>query len=164
MANPSIFSVGQVLTAADMNTYTNNEAVGVQRTTDLSIANSSFTAVTWSSAMFDTDAIWSSGAPTRLTCKTAGIYVVTANVVWQASFNGERIGYFRVNNTDPNYSYVRQTSNSASGVSTMVFTAHIKLAVNDYVELIIWQSSGGALNALSAAGTRTFAGMSRVSA
>ena len=80
------FTAGQVLNAADMNeigTNSNNYRVPpmaiVRRTSDLS-GYASEAAITWQSAELDTespsDPMWAAGAPTVVTCRTAGIYLV----------------------------------------------------------------------------------------
>jgi len=107
-----------------------------------------WTWLTFDNERFDTDNIHSVMVNTgRLTCNTAGKYIIMGNVYWETNATGVRILQIRVN------------GGSAIGIASMVpgnFTAyHIvstlyDLAVTDYVELGAYQNSGGNLNVLAA--------------
>lgn len=82
----STFVSGNVLTADEMNEVKDNldnqrvpPMCLVRRTSDLT-GYASESAITWQSAEFDTespsDPMWSAAAPTVVTCRTAGIYLV----------------------------------------------------------------------------------------
>ncbi len=82
-------SAGDVATAAawniigaDVNNLIVPPAVMVVRTSDLS-SYTGDTAITWNSSIWDTDTMFTSG--TNVTINTAGIYIVTLNVYWQAT-------------------------------------------------------------------------------
>ena len=51
-------------------------SASVLRSTDLTPYTTG-TVITWQSARYDTDSMWSAGAPTRLTVNTPGIYLIT---------------------------------------------------------------------------------------
>ena len=81
--------------------------------------------------------------PERFTCVKAGTYLVTGQVTFTANATGNRDALLRVNGSN----YIGQTrymAMASSSTSVPVF-AVVGLAVNDYVELIGRQYSGGSL-------------------
>lgn len=82
--------------------------------------------------------------PERFTCVKAGTYLVTGQVSFTANATGDRDALLRVNGTN----YVGQTRNAAmaSGSAFLPVFAMVELAVDDYVELIGRQYSGGSLD------------------
>lgn len=123
----------------------------------LSIPNATATAITFDSERWDLGAPagaehHSTGTNTsRLTCRVAGLYVISGHMLWAGAAGGvHRIAFVRLNGTteigDQN-SPPAATSNSHVSV-----TAQWRLAVGDYVELMAYQDSGGALNVIYGAG------------
>jgi hypothetical protein len=107
------------------------------------IAHNSNTPVTFNSESWDTDEIHSITSNTsRLTCKTAGIYLLHACIIWADNATGERILNFRVNGSD----FVSSERRASHGNAWMTLVDVAHLAVNDYVEIIAYQTSGGNLN------------------
>jgi hypothetical protein len=83
----------------------------------------------------------------RLTCRYGGIYQVTASAEFAASATGSRALYFRVDGTASQYLGAVNTSSVLSAVTvTLNLTSLLSLAVNNYVQVIAFQNSGGALN------------------
>jgi hypothetical protein len=81
----------------------------------------------------------------RLTCKTAGFYTVTAYVQWAANATGQRfISLFVTGSTQPVAD--RRGAVGGGAITEQIVTAHLVLAVNDYVEVRVFQDSGGSLN------------------
>jgi hypothetical protein len=116
----------------------------VYRNSNQSIANNTETAISFNTEVRDDDNIWASGSPTRLTCKHAGWYHIVGNIhvdqntvgVTQARIRLNGSTWIAIANQD-----VSSTSNEIIIVSTDYY-----LSVYDYVELTIYQNSGGALN------------------
>ena len=52
----------------------------VYRATNQTIVTATLTAISFSNERYDTDTIWVLGAPTRLTCRTPGKYLIGACV------------------------------------------------------------------------------------
>lgn len=104
----------------------------------------------FNSERFDTDTIHDTAANnSRLTCKTAGVYQIVANVAFAANATGRRIVGIRLNGST---TIARQSLNAlATGMTQIVVTTQYQLAVNDYVEVEVYQDSGGDL-AVSATG------------
>ena len=112
---------------------------------NISINNNTTTELTFNSERWDTDEIHSTVTNTgRLTCKTAGIYSVFASVSFAANATGIRELRFLVNGSVTHGS-VRLAA-ASSGKTNLVSTVQLSLAVNDYIEVQVFQSSGGNLN------------------
>lgn len=80
----------------------------------------------------------------RLTCRYAGVYQITGNIIWAANNTGQRGCAIRLNGT----TFLADSTNDTAGTGTtnINVTTLYALAVNDFVELVVTQSSGGALN------------------
>lgn len=126
-------------------------AVRVFHNANQSIANSSLTALAFNSERFDQE---NNAASTmhdtvtnnsRLTAKTAGVFLIIGHFTWAANATGTRVVQLRLNGTT-----VIDEEREAPGNSTDNFNQRIStvyaLAVNDYVEMMVLQASGGALN------------------
>jgi hypothetical protein len=84
---------------------------------------------------------------TRLTCLYAGIYRITAQASFAANATGFRQLSIRLNGT----TYIGSQNNptpSATNPSLLNATTEYALAVNDYVEMTVYQNSGAGLNIL----------------
>lgn len=112
--------------------------------------------MTFDTESFDTDTIHDNSSNTsRLTCKTAGKYVILGQVEFAASALGIRIAQIRKNGTTVLAS--NRKLSLSTGVTQMHVATELDLAVNDYVELIVQQTSGGSLNADAGEGLTWFA-------
>lgn len=87
----------------------------------------------------------------RLTALYAGIYQITASVNFDVSATGNRMVKIRLNGT----TLIAVNSfapDPTGGIGTALTTTVLySLAVNDYVEVVARQDSGGALNVLTSA-------------
>lgn len=109
------------------------------RTTNQTIPNNSETAISFDSTSFDTDGIFSNIMPTKLTCNTAGVYLILAHANFSAG--GTKIINLKVNG---NYIAGCATTESALSVSTALI-----LQPGDFVETTIFQFSGASFDILS---------------
>jgi hypothetical protein len=125
----------------------NPPAVGLQRTTNLTLTNSTNTAVGFDTLLYDTlsddtSPQWSSGANTKVTARCDGWYecIGTARCVTPG---GAMIltAAFRVNGSTM---YYGGSQNCSSSVVTLNSTASNLILLNDgdYVEFILWQNEG----------------------
>ena len=148
------FSTGAVLTAADMNTYVSDNvdwnhelikaweggvpAARVSCSTSFEVAGSATTAIVFDTEVLDTDGIWEVAAPTKLTCKTAGVYLITGNVKFAQAqniiieVNGNAVAYYSDTSTE----------------TPKTITTIYPLAVNDYAELFVKNAAGTAQNVM----------------
>jgi hypothetical protein len=80
----------------------------------------------------------------RITATTAGRYLVIATIECAASATGERDASLRVNGTTVFQSM--RVGAAATGLTVRTVSRTLVLAVNDYVEVLLGQNSGGNLN------------------
>ncbi len=116
----------------------------------ISIPDAAGTLLTFNSERYDTDAIHSVSSNTgRLTCKTAGVYQVSVSAEFAANATGVRRCRIRRDGTTFIAGYL---SNAASAGTTIIaFSTTWKFAVDEYVEVFAYQTSGGDLNMNSTA-------------
>lgn len=106
-----------------------------------SISTDAVTPLAWASTVFDSDALWSAGSPTRLTAVTKSIYQVTAHVDWSiAGSGGVTIGLY-VNGS--------LLANDGAVISPVSVTGQaqfgawfVSLNAGDYVEIMVTRSPG----------------------
>ena len=111
---------------------------------------------------FDTDAIHDLATnPSRLTCKTAGKYAIWAHLSIAYNATGYRYAFIRLNGT----TYIAGCSQGLvpGNPIDISLTTLYDLAVNDYVEVRVYQNSGGALNVTANGNYSPEFGMVRVS-
>ena len=150
---PRTWVTGELVTAAFMNAnvrdnvsfLANPPTCLVYHNATQSIANNTFTPAAFNSETNDTDTMHDTVTNnTRITFKTAGIYIITFNCAWPTNGVGERQVNFFLNNTAD----IAGDSKASAGVTGDVrhsVTHKDKFAVNDYIEARVFQNSGGAL-------------------
>jgi hypothetical protein len=112
-----------------------------------SITNNTETTVTFDSETLDTDTIHDTVTNnSRLTCKTAGTYLVLFVGDFTANATGVRYGLIRKNGTTQLGPRSDVSSLTAGANGTVQGWTLASLAVNDYVEVRVFQNSGGSLN------------------
>jgi len=137
------------------------EGALVYKSADQSIPDLTWTTLTFDSEAYDTDNIHD---PTtnnsRLTCKTAGKYLVYFMLNWEGNATG--------------YRHTRLKKNGVTLAEPLIFNPGgsvetclpglivLDLSVNDYVELMAYQNSGGALDIFGSDLTETYFGMQRI--
>jgi hypothetical protein len=163
---PSTWVAGAVLTAAELNEQLRDNMVAlsvapsclVRRTTSLT-GYTATSAIAWNDAAFDTDSMFSAGAPTRITINTTGIYNINfAGVTTSATTMTLTSTAIAVNGTDISGLYITATGNGAFITSSVVAS----LTAGDYVTVGINYGSGSAF-VISGAATTSLA-QSRMSA
>jgi hypothetical protein len=119
----------------------------VYNNANISVADASGTALTFNSERYDTDTIHDTVTnPERLTCKTAGKYIITGHVFWASDNDGYRQLEILVNATT-----IAVTRNLAvTGGNAQSITTIYDLEVNDYVTLKVYHTAGNALNVTAA--------------
>ncbi len=114
------------------------------------VADSTLVTLTFDMEAFDTDGIHDTVTnSSRLTCKTAGKYLVWFGGGWSS---GDDIRSFDLikngaSTSDANAEVTSKLSTSAQ-FWTNIFTV-LDLAVNDYMEVVVWQTSGGSLSIIA---------------
>lgn len=120
----------------------------VYHTADQNVPNDTHTILAFNSEAYDTDTIHDNVIfNSRLTCKTAGKYLIVANVLWHSEASGMR--YLRFNLNGVTYIAVLIDSPIVASYFVQSFSTIFELAVNDYVELDVYQDSGVLLSVIA---------------
>jgi len=138
--------------AAAASGYT--EGARVYHSIDQTLSNNLGAQLAFDSEIYDTDNIHDNTTNnSRLTCKTAGKYIISASVVWEA-FVGAANAVVQITirlNGTTNISSIKTPHSGAASVSIIQnVTTVFDLDVNDYIEVRAYQNSGGDLDVLAA--------------
>lgn len=120
----------------------------LRKSANQSIANGTITTVLFDTETKDTDSYHSTVSNTgRITIPNTGVYLVEYMITFAANTTGQRYGWIALNGSTSNRfdGYVL-TSASSSDSTAIGGCAIMSLALNDYVETMCFQNSGGALN------------------
>lgn len=153
---PATAVASTILTAAWLNTYvrdntawiaTDSPAVRAYNNANVSIANNSLQAVTLNSERFDNSGSHSTSVNTpRITAPAGagGKYLIGAHLAYAGNGTGVRANNVRLNGG----SFVSTTTLLPPGAVEAQFTTATVYALSaaDYVEMVAFQTSGGALN------------------
>jgi hypothetical protein len=151
-ARLGIGSTGQVLTVAGGVPSWATPAGGVTfsgcsayNSSNLSIADTTWTTVTYNTERYDTDSYHDTSTNTsRFTIPTGktGYFLISVTMAFSTNTTGSRNAKLIVNGSD-----IRQLSQQSSPSSFIdTFGAVLALTAADYVELQVLQTSGGSLN------------------
>lgn len=139
--------------------------VKAKRTTGQSINNTTWTTVQWDAAdEFDDDTMHDPASNnTRITATTGGTFVVFANIGFANNGTGFRIAGFRKNGSgaEPTLGTATLGSPGAGTDAVLSLTVPLVLTAGDYLEVMVYQNSGGALNTTTFDGAPSF-GMWRI--
>lgn len=115
------------------------------RDTDQSITTGTYTDISFSGVDRDDLGYWAAGSPTRLTIPKTGWYLVGANV----NFASNAVGYRRViiELNDSTYEIQDARGPNPSNATIVTISGLLYLTAGDYLKLVVFQTSGGALNA-----------------
>lgn len=124
---------------------TNPPACYAYRTTGLSVANNTLTAVNFDSEKYDTDTMHDLAANTnRITIFTSGTYIVTFNGTWNKNTTGTRMAILRKNGT----TILDRDTRLTGGADLLVghsLSWQGALVATDYVEILVHHTAGAAL-------------------
>jgi hypothetical protein len=115
--------------------------VSLKSTTDQTISNSTYTAITWNDEYFDTDAYHSTSVNnSRVTIPTgkAGKYLISGFITYDNNTTGSRQLLIYKNGSS---AYVQSLA-AANIYPTGTVSYIADLIVGDYIEMFTWQSSG----------------------
>lgn len=146
---PTRNATGDLIVEGTMSAVTAKWARAYHNTTQ-ALTTAVQTALAFNSERDDTDTIHDNATNnTRLTCKTAGIYSIKAQVEFESNSTGNRQVDIRLNGTTALLSQIFTAING--DVTRINVATAYRLAVNDYVECLALQNSGGNLNVQSTA-------------
>ncbi len=133
----------------------------VHREAVQTIPASNNTIVLFTHEDYDTDAIHDTGANTgRLTCRTAGKYLIIASYHWRGEATSYRIGSLYLNGTTT----IHQTIKNSEDLDMRTFNLSFiqAMIIGDYVELQVYHEVVGGLDILWAADYTPFFMMQRI--
>lgn len=145
------------LTTQISNLGTRTRMPGVTRTTvrtdsTQAIATATATMLSWDSTVYeDSTGMWASANPTRLVAHRTGVYDITYDVTFTANSTGRRRAQLFKNGLifTPN-----MRSGGDAPTNEAYLTGHlagIELTQDDYIEVQLYQDSGGSLDVLNGA-------------
>lgn len=153
---PRTWTPGELVTADMLNNHLRDNLLylaerlrigaRVARTSNQSIPLQTWTPISFAVERHDSDEMFSSAAPTRLTAQTPGKYLITAHLAF-ASSQARKEVKLRLNNAAD----IAQHTQQSNGVSQ---PAHVSLATvyplspGQYVEVLVWHDSASALDVL----------------
>lgn len=136
---------------------TSLEAARAYRGTTQSLSDNTETVLLFDTESYDTSTIHDNSSNTgRLTCITAGKYLIEGIAEFAANATGARQLRVRLNGTTV-IAAENRTSAAAGTATKMGVHVVYDLAASDYVELLALQNSGGSLNVNNGLGTTWFA-------
>ena len=131
--------------------YIYHEAARVYRTAAYSIPHNDWTVIPFTDKRYETAGIWDADVnPSRLTCIKAGKHLIIANIGFDPNAVGRRTVTILLNGTT-RIGGVTSTSPTAAAGEEMIASTIYLLQVGHYVEVEVYQNSGGALDAFVAA-------------
>ena len=152
-SDPGAVTAGDPLPAAYLNTTRANGAwfseppqCSVYNSSVQSVPDATITAMLCGSESLDNNGMHSTTSNTsRITAVAAGRYTFTGTASFAANATGMRRLTFRLNGTTE-YDLVQVAASSVLSNVILSASRTFTLAVNDYAEMTVYQSSGGALN------------------
>lgn len=151
--NPRTAVAGEFETAAFMNMFrdainflVNKPRAALYQATAQSVANGTWTATTFDSTLLDTYGGHSNSTNnSRYTAQVAGWYSLRCGGGWVTGTAGGGRGASIYKNGSF-YTAGAAVVGSTNVIASTPVSKDVYLAVGDYVELFVWQNSGGALN------------------
>ncbi len=143
-----VWTASTTLTAADLNDATAGPCCLIRNSANLSINNATDTVVTMDTELFDVGGLHSTVTNTsRVTIPSGGdgTYLIVAQLQFAANTTGQRALHIRKNGTT-RIGSERQNMTVASTTCTLSLLMFEKLVATDYIEVEVYQDSGGALN------------------
>ena len=132
-----------------INITSGTQAARAYKTSTQTIANVTWTAVTWDVEEFDTNGfIDLSSHNTRITIPEDGYYVVGGTIGFDANNTGLRLLTIRINgDSTDRHAYHTANAYGASAYGIVLSSSTIlQLSSGDYVEMFVYQDSGGNLD------------------
>ena len=134
-----------------------SEVTAFAKTANQSVLNATNAAVTFASGgeLSDDGGLWDSGTPSRFTFSEDCVASVGGEVQFASNAVGARFVWIRLNGVTR---VASQTGNAVMGLATNIgcVSGPLEFSAGDYIELVAYQTSGGALNVQSASSTAAF--------
>ena len=123
-----------------------SDTVRVTNSAAITIATATWTNLSFDTETWDTAGMHDAVNPDRLTCITAGYYIIIGQVEWAVVVGGLR--YVNINHSVTTNIAMVSPGSTADGVTTprQIVTTLFYMTPGEYVELMVLQESGGNLN------------------
>ncbi len=150
--SPGIVSATDLGLLASVSRFATNPPRAELRATVVQLINNgAATPINFDTADVDTDIDGVGGHnpavnPSRFTARYPGWYEVSGGVVFAAAAANRRVTWFKVNGVDVSGTEAVTPGSAAGSVGPAARSKLVYLAIGDYVELVAYQDSGGALN------------------
>lgn len=119
----------------------------VRRATDQSIDDATATAISFSTSISNPNSLAEfTTNPSRITVDKEGLYAVFGEVVFAAGSTGIRTISVQRNGTASKFDLQSNQAAPASGTGKASISGLVYLYASDYVQLVVTQNNGGALN------------------
>jgi len=147
ITNTGTITIGTTaLTFAEFGTLGSDIGAKITKSAVQSIANSTWTSLTWNEEVWDTDGMHDNVTNNeRITIKTAGKYLCIFMTQWATSNAGDRYGRIR-KNAEASTQQAATSLKNASAQSQETVSVIMDLAVDDFVDVRVFQNSGASLN------------------
>lgn len=125
----------------------------VYRNTTQSLPNDTWTTISYSHEVEDTDNCWSSDNPTRLIAQRAGTYIVSASIQISTTSRDQYRGYLGIVKNGHATDFEYQDLHLFSAVESILFmtiTGVVVMAEDDYIEIKARQATGSSRNIVAA--------------
>lgn len=131
--------------AANGGTPATPDQARIYRSTNMTLTDAVNTPVTFTSVRFDNNSLADIGGnPTRLTCVTDGLYLITGNVAWDDYTAGAILATWIDHNGLGAIAKVREkTPTGDTGALVQSVTTPWLLTAGEYVELYVRSDGGG---------------------
>ena len=113
-----------------------------------SIPNTTITALTFDTEVSDIGNMHNPANPTRITCPVAGVYAVMFNCAVQVNATGVRTAFVRANGVSSDRRGIANDYGAGTWDTTLAGSFVARLAAGAYLEVLVQQTSGIALNVL----------------
>ena len=123
--------------------YTQN--VRVRRSTAQTIPTGTVTTVIFNVETFDSDNMWDVANPTRLTIRTAGLYLIIGDIYWASSAVGRRLIWLEHSVAGAIATREVHMAPTPAFVWAGQVTTLWQCAVADYIELFVFHTKGSNL-------------------
>jgi len=118
---------------------------GYATTTQSVGSTTNVTAINLDSELYDSDGGHSTVTSTsRYVVQVAGTYDITGCLAWPSTSGGNRGAGLNINGASPNGS-ISQLAGFVGNSWSVTVSTTVQCAVGDYIELVGWQTSGGAI-------------------
>jgi hypothetical protein len=130
----------------------NPPMVRLRRVTTQNISNNTTTAISWDFVEVETENMWDASQPTRIKPSTPGWYIGQCGMAFAASNTGQRELNVRKNNSTTSMR-VNHKAYDFGSIYTVGNRGNVFLeqfnGTTDYIEMTVFQNSGGTLAVLA---------------